>query len=364
MPKDENYMVSPYSLKMALAMLANGADGATRQEILGVLGIDDLDKSNTDMQSFIANAVEEPDNSRPGVSYEPMEFNIANSIWINTDYFGDIPFGFSDEYKALINTYFDGEAREVNNTNGAGTINGWITEKTKDKIKDVLTDDIVRESASFLVNTIYFKAGWSQPFSETATKTEDFTDRNGGKTPVDMMNSIGDELYYENNNFQMLKKPYAGNKSISMYFILPKKDASVTKSDIDAAIGSLDYQYVDFKLPKFKTEYFNKDIVNIMKELGVSTVFDKDLADLGASYTDMPINIFVSKILQKTFIAADEKGTEEAAATVIIAAAGSAQGGSPSPIPVKFYCDRPFTYFIRDDASGEILFLGEYAFAD
>lgn len=54
----------------------------------------------------------------------------------------------------------------------------------------------------------------------------------------------------------------------------------------------------------------------------------------------------------------DEKGTEAAAVTSIGMAGSSLP---PQPIDVKF--NEPFTFVIRDNISGEVLFLGEFSFA-
>ena len=71
--------------------------------------------------------------------------------------------------------------------------------------------------------------------------------------------------------------------------------------------------------------------------------------------------LFINSVLHKTYIDVDENGTEAAAVTAIAAVGGSAFTERPEPIAFK--ADHPFTYFIRDDAAGEILFLGQYAFA-
>jgi serpin B len=112
-------------------------------------------------------------------------------------------------------------------------------------------------------------------------------------------------------------------------------------------------------LPKFKTEYLHKNLVEIMQNMGVETAFNSDKADFLNMYTENK-NISISKILQKTFIEVDETGTEAAAATVI-----GMSGGSAAPTEtIDFICDRPFMYFIRNDSTGNILFMGEYAFVE
>lgn len=350
MPQDKNYMFSPFSLKMALAMAANGASGATSSEILNALGIDDIDSFNSITKDFIGNINRN----------EKVEFNIANSIWYNTDHFVGSA-GFSESYKNVITQYFAGEANEINSQNGAKIINDWIAEKTNDKIKDVVNDSSVRENLSFLVNTIYFKGDWAEPFKAEATKEDIFTERGGAEKTATFMNSTGSYRYFENDDFQILAKPYM-DENIEMYLLLPKNDNPPTAPSFENAVKNMAFKRVMLKLPKFKTENLHENIVTMLKSMGVSTAFDPLSADFRGMYSEEQLeNAYISNILQKTFIEVDEKGTEAAAATVLMT--GTTSVGAVDD-PVMFYCDRPFYYFIRDNVSGEILFMGEYAFVE
>jgi serpin B len=350
MPKEKNYVLSPLSLEMALVMAANGANGETQREILDVLGIVDLEQFNKSSKDFIANSNKN----------EEVVFNIANSIWHNSDFYKDNELDFSDTYKGIIKECFLGTANKINNANGAKTVNNWISKETKDKIRNVITDEIVKDCLSFLVNTIYFKGDWDVPFAAEATMDDSFTDRNGNRKTTAFMNYWANYGYYENDDFQMLAKPYKDNR-IQMYFILPKSEKVLTKNAFETAIARMEIEYVRFSLPKFKTEYLHKNLIDILKSMGIQTAFDQDEADFLNMYSKKPINnIYVNSILQKTFIEVNEKGTEAAAATAIMAGGG---GGIPSDV-FDFKCDRPFTYFIRNDATGDILFVGEYAFVE
>jgi len=351
MPKDKNYMLSPFSLKMAIAMAANGADGDTKDEILKAFGIDDLDLFNKIAVDFI-----ESSNNN-----DLVEFNIANSIWNNTDNTGK-DFGFSDAYKKLIEDYYKGTAGDINNESGAKTINEWIAAQTNEKIKNVITDTAVRNSISFLVNTIYFKGDWAIPFKSEATKEALFTDRNGKESKVLFMNDIGYYSYFEDENLQVLAKPYK-DSNIKMYFALPKNNEQIRVSALENAMSQTESKYVRLKLPKFKTEYLHENLIDILKDLGVNAAFSPSKANFWSMYNKRPDggeNIFIGLILQKTFIEVDEKGTEAAAATVIGMETTSIR---PSD-PIAFECDKPFAYFIRNDVTGDILFMGEYAFTE
>lgn len=136
----------------------------------------------------------------------------------------------------------------------------------------------------------------------------------------------------------------------------------LTQAWFDDAVGNMKRQQVHFSLPRFKTEYTHDNLKEIMKDLGVTAAFTYPVADFrnmfeGIRADEPPV---ISKITQKTFIEVDEKGTEAAAATVIEMVPESVI----SPDPVEFICDRPFTYIIRNDSTGTVLFMGEYAFVD
>jgi serpin B len=353
MPKDKNYMISPFSLKMAFAMVANGADGETRRQILDTLNISDLGQFNADAKAFISNANQN----------NTVEYNIANSIWMNTDYYKDSELKFSDAYKDTISGFYNGIVSEINNANGKKTINDWIAVQTKDRIKDVINDDDVKEVLSFLVNTIYFKGEWAGPFNEKLNREGIFTNRDGTQKSTEFMNETWDFSYFENNEFQVLAKPYEDYHT-RMYFVLPKTDKSITKAEFDYISANMKSEYVHFTLPKFKTEYSwgGEPLINTLEKMGIITAFDRERANLLNMYSKRPPqNIYINTVIQKTFISVDETGTEAAAATVLGGGGGSS---APPPKPIEFKCDRPFTYFITDDSADEILFAGEYAYVE
>jgi len=347
MPKDQNYMISPLSLKIALAMAANGAAGETRQEILDALDITDLEQFNREIQKLIQRYS----------SNGTVQLSIANSIWYNTDFYSNDS-GFSRDFSSVMESYYYGKAETITNATGSQRVNDWIAGQTKDKIQDVVTDDVISETLSLLVNTIYFNGDWQIPFAAELTADSTFTDRAGMEQTTAFMNHTGNYLYYENDSFQMLAKPYE-DQDLQLYVILPKGDEALTQALFDEAVEKMEHARVWFSVPKFKTEYLHDDLIRILKQFGIKAAFDPASADFSGMFygidPDMPI--VINGILQKTFIQVDEAGTEAAAATVIGIGMTSAQ-----PDPIAFLCNRPFLYLIRDDSTGTILFMGEYAF--
>ncbi len=339
MPKDQNYMISPFSIKMAMMMAANGANGYTQKEILSALGVSSIDEYNQKASDIITRY-----NSNKDVN-----LNVANSIWLNkTEAMGA---NFKDTYKKIISDFYKGVAREENADTIASKINDFIAKETNNKITNVLPTERPAGFLSALVNTIYFKGSFENQFDTANTKKDTFTDRNGNKSEIDFMNQTKHFGYYENDGVQMLKMNYSG-RDIAMYILLNDDDKDV---DINDIISKMEYKKVSVSMPKFKTE-FTKSFVDVLKQMGINIAFT-NAADFSNMFDNVEAHI--SDVIHKTFIEVDENGTEAAAATVILMTKNSL----PMPEEIKeFKANRPFTYFIRDEVSGEILFLGEYAF--
>lgn len=347
MPDDKNYMVSPFSLKMAMSLAANGADGTTKDEILTAFGIDNLDSYNTAAKELI--------ERYEGTS--SVKLNVANSIWLNKDVAGkDIK--FTDEYKKLVSEYYKGTASEEDAKNIAMKINSWVEKKTNNKIKNLLPEGDAK-FLSVLVNTIYFKGEWAEQFEEYATKEEDFTDRNGKVEKTDFMHKTERYRFYEDENMKMVKVPYKGGKT-AMYLVLPTNE---DKMDIATALDNMNSYKVRLSFPKFKTEY-SLSFKEILKHIGIEKAFEKweaEFDEVMFKGVKEGENVYVDDVLQKTFIEVDENGTEAAAATAVIMNKETSIGPGMEEIK-EFKADRPFIYFIRDDVTHEVLFIGEYAF--
>lgn len=357
MPQDQNYIFSPLSIKMALALAANGANGDTKAEILSAMGIEDLTAFNNQARTLIDVYAQT----------DVVKLEIANSIWRNVSNSGGMQ--FSDTYKKSIADFYRGEAFDVTNETAVDEINNWVNEKTHGKITSLVDNS---DFWTYLANAVYFKGSWHSPFSEHATEKATFTDRNGAESQIDFMNKTGYYNYFENDGMQIIELPYSNREerfsesgeyqgadvyedlSVSTFLLLPK-EGRITDAEQILKTTPLQPAFVDLFMPKFKTE-FSVSLMDIFAELGMKTSLDKDTADFTAMYDEG--NMWISDGIHKAYISVDEQGTEAAAAT------GFAGGTSAPPQPVLFQADHPFTYIIRDNNSGESLFMGEYAFAE
>lgn len=357
MPRNENYVFSPLSVKTVLALAANGAEGETREEITETLCISDLELFNDMIKDLIARYSES----------DILNLKLADSIWINTD---KTEQKFSGDFKTVAKKYFAADVKTVKSKNAVEEINTWVNDKTEGKITSV-TDNA--DFWAMLVNAIYFRGGWKDEFSERATKPDIFTNADGTKKQIDFMNQTDWYSYANTGRAEIVELPYQNREDIfdendeyidtivsncdtSMYLIMTDENINF-EEELECAFGneSFESRYVKLALPKFKIDC-TINLNDALKELGISKAYSTD-----AEFENMfdQGSMSITDVLHKTYIGIDEKGTEAAAVTAI----GMA-GSSLPPEPLELRFDKPFGFIIRDNTSGEVLFMGRFAVAN
>ena len=109
-------------------------------------------------------------------------------------------------------------------------------------------------------------------------------------------------------------------------------------------------QPVALTLPRFKIETGTK-LVGLLQALGMTSAFSS-AADF--SGMDGTRTLVITDILHDAFIDVAENGTKAAGSTGVVMGTGAA--APPTGLPVN--ANRPFIYFLRDDPTGAILFMG------
>ncbi len=343
--EEDNIMISPLSVSYALGMTMNGAAETTLDAFYDVLHFGDLTKLEVN-ESYkdLMDQLVHLDNK--------VQFSIANSIWYKLGYY------VLDEFIATNHTYFDAAVRELDfsDPQAVDIINGWIEEKTNDKIKDML-DYIPSNAVMYLINAIYFNATWKYEFDKSQTSEGPFYINEAGFTTADFMKVKGAFNYTVNEDFSAVEMPY-GDSTFSMVVMLPSGER--TTNDL---ISQMDHSQwntwfensavrnVQIELPKFK--YGFKALLNDpLIDLGLEIAFS---GEANFSRITPGANLYISRVIHQTFIDVQEEGTEAAAATIVEIRETSA-GGDSTPI---FRADKPFLYVIKENSTGAFLFMGK-----
>ncbi len=341
---DENTFVSPLSISMAFHMVYNGAASATKDAIADVLHIaemplDDLNFANAVLLSHLAYADSD------------VVSEIANSIWMRDSFEPLVKTDFVDRnrfaYLAEVATRDFGDDATVDE------INGWVSERTHEKIPRVLDPPIPEDAMMYLINAIYFNGSWTEQFDKTKTTDRTFTLASGVQKPVPAMFRHDRMDYLETESFQAVRLPY-GDGRFSAYVFLPQTGhsldsfhASLTRENWTSWLGSFSPMQGTLYLPKFEFRY-KTDLKSPLSRLGMGIAFS-DAADF-TNIADAALTI--SDARHMSFVRLDEEGTEAAAVTII--------GVYATSVPMTFTMDvnRPFFFAIADSTTGSILFMG------
>jgi serpin B len=356
-----NLIVSPYSISQALAMTYAGANGETAAQMADTLHIP-LEQGavpgafQTLNGDLTTRGTAGADSDR---GYPPRSLQIANGLW------GEQSFPFSTSFSnQLAESYGAGlqSADFQNDPEGVrDEINQWVADHTGDKIQDIVPEGaITPDSRLVLANAVYFYGGWLLTFDESNTADGDFTLDDGSMATVPFMHQQDHFGYAQGDGFQVIELPYAGSQ-FAFTVILPDAgqldtvEQSLTPDSLATALGQIGSRELILAMPKFEFDY-SASLADALKTLGMTDAFDANVADFsGMLDASAPSPLVIGDVLHKAFIAVDENGTEAAAATAVLMAAGAAP---PTEPPLEVDIDRPFIFLIRDTETGTILFMG------
>ncbi len=358
---DGNYMASPLSFRYALGLLLAGAAGETKTELLKALGVKSEEEwieycldFNGFVEYFASDLEEEIAGFKemlkqgwiPAESAEPFRaLRVANSVWKAER----ITESFKDAYKESVEKNYAAEYRSFTAANAVEKINEWADIKTEHMIPALLPETYPTESlAVVLMNALYFKDAWQTEFAKGLTEEGDFHAGNSQMTRKDFMTVTDYFSYYEDADTRLVILPMKGG--VSMAFVIGSTEGLAEK------IARAASENVKVTIPKMdlETDFSNGELVDFLKECGVSLAFD-GRADFSAMI-DYPV--FVSDIIQKTRIKLDEEGVEAAAVTAIMV--NDTAFIEPEE-PKEFTADRPFSFYIYTTCNDTtaILFAGE-----
>ncbi|MBD2507592.1 serpin family protein [Nostoc muscorum FACHB-395] len=342
---ENNIFISPSSVAIALAMTYNGASGSTQQAMAKTLELQgmNLPEINSSYAAVLKQLLENPDAK--------VQLSIANSLWANQDV------SFAPDFLKRTQDFYQAKVSNLNFKDAAASniINNWVKENTKGKITKIV-ETIEPNQVLFLINAIYFKGNWSNEFDKSQTAQYPFYITSGKRKQHPMMSQQGDYRYYESEQFQAVSLPYGKDGKISFYIFLPKQNSNLKAFYQNLNVENWEKWMTQFnkqkgfiRLPRFKTDY-EVTLNDALKSLGMEEAFSNK-----ANFSGMGKNFAISQVKHKTFVEVNEEGTEAAATTSVGIVATSLRD---EPEPFRMIVDRPFFCAIRDNQTGNVLFMG------
>lgn len=338
--EQENFTVSPLSLKAALALTALGAEGETQQQILDALGFADVEALKSWYATVLA-GVADFDSRVFGEDRADSAYRVVNAIFHNAACDGT----FREEYKSLVGKVMGAYASSHDPAEITKAINDWVNDQTGGMIPSIVDD--ASKSAAVLVNALYLKAKWVEPFEHSPLT--DFTTVTGETVQKEFVTKSEKFRYYADDDCQLVVLPLQGG--VNMVLVLGDG------SNLAEKLSKADYRKTCVTLPKFEVEssFDKKELVQCLKAIGCGKMFVDSVAEFDPMFTE---GVYVDDIIQKAKVKVDEKGLEAAAATAVVMMRNT---GMPNPEePAVFTADHPFQFaIVREDEAPELLFWGQ-----
>ncbi|EAZ88994.1 Proteinase inhibitor I4, serpin [Crocosphaera chwakensis CCY0110] len=343
--KPQNIFISPTSIALTLSMLYNGATGTTQKEIARGLSfhdisVDTLNRGNQMLQHDL--------NSHP--SYGSLA--ITHSLWARE--------GFSFRYQFLKDSrsYYQAQITNLDfaSSEAQGIMNRWITEETQGEIQTIV-DSTQADDVLFLINTASFQGFWKTGFDRNLIKDKPFYITDTSVKIFPFMSREGIYNFLETPQLKAIELPY-DNDRFSLYLFLPKPEYNLSKMVEKLTAEKLSKLLSKFRktqalleLPRFRLNY-EVDLTESLKSLGFSTMFDPAKAEF-SELSSHPT--YVNGLKHQTLLVLDEQGIKPATPNNFVVETASVDNVVEKS---SFIVDRPFFSIIRDNQTGNILFMG------
>ena len=335
-----NAVSSPVSIGVAFSLSRAGASadsGAVLDEIFGF--------PEVGLHSA-ANAV---DLRLAEASVGPTTLEVANRLFPD-DGFSPLP-----EFLHTAAAQYGAVVQPINTDDGAAaaeTVNRWVSQSTRGLIPTIVTDSVIKDQQLVLVNTVYFKADWTEPFLPESTRDGQFTTDDNRSVTVPFMRDSEpvDRRFVQLEGADAVELPYQGGE-LAMWLIVPRDPAelaaveeSLDAEALTALHSAAQTGLVKITMPKWEQTLPPTDLFGWLCPLGFCA---------GAGFDGIAGGIFITAALHGAKVIVDEKGTEAAAATSM-----AFPSSEPPPADLTVVADRPFLWAIVHLDSSSLLFVG------
>lgn len=349
----KNVITSPASITTALGMASAGAAGTTLDAFRNTLHVTLPQADFHGAMNTLDRALTSRGQGQQGTNGRPFTLSIVNQTFAQKGF--HLEAGYLDLLAQQYGTGLKLLDFHAQPEPSRHAINDFVSFHTADLIPELLGQGtITTDTRVVLANAVYFDASWAQPFEKSATSPGAFTLLDGTSVQATMMHD-GDlpARAATVNGVEVVQLAYQGDE-VSMLLLVPPAgdlaalEGSLTAAQLDAYVAALQPAQLEFSMPKFEID-LETQLAEPLAAQGLALAFS-DGADFSAMTGDRSLSI--SGVVHHAVIKVTEEGTEAAGATAIIFGTTSI----PQTRPV--HVDRPFLFFIRDNATGALLFMG------
>ncbi len=354
----ENFSYSPLSFYLACSVLAECTEGDVQQEMLAFLGVDSLEmlRSQTDMMTgWLYHESKEDDSSVTwGKNAHILQY--ANSLWVDDMYYPYLKESSKELFQNISDTYRLTTVVGDLQSDALGMQKGqWIQENTNGLLgKDAESNRFDDETVLSIINSLYYKDAWKNPFEEKADRPGIFYLASGETKQVSFMKQSFTGQYGSSETSDYVPLPYCSGAYMVLF--RPKNGATpeaALAADLYDAIAGLKGEeamqngQVSLSMPGFDITT-SHSLLDTLEAMGASSVTAPGSLD---SLLSEPIGLHVNTIKQTVRLKVTHSGTEAAAITEI-----GMVGACPPGEMLEFCLDHPFGYAIV--RNGVVLFVG------
>ncbi|MCD6300949.1 MAG: serpin family protein [Staphylothermus sp.] len=348
----DNTAVSPLSIYIALLMLTEGAGSDTRTELMSALYLSSLSDARDWFKDVLSDVLNVSD---------PARSSVANSIWVQEG------FPINKSYVELLEEYYYAEEKYVdfihNPPLAVKMINDWVSNKTYGLIERIVDESSIDpQTRIVLINTLYFKANWTTPF--TSVLLGKF---HSPKGDIDTDYLVGEQDVWliETNDYIAIALGYLGT-DIKFVVIMPKNgdlEGFVSSLDRQELLGIFDKLFseepvrIELHLPAFDIDSGIISYRDKLKDMGIVKAFDPNQADFGPMHANNSKVLYVSDVLHRARVKITIYGTEAAAATAIVMKLESVP-----EVYKEVWINKPFLFFLVDPENNAVFFAGSYLY--
>lgn len=350
MKERDNFVFSPYGFSASMAMAYLASEGETKTAI-----------ADTFYFPLSPNYLGEAFKGFNADLETDTGLGNTTSLWVQKG------LSITDAFKERVEQYYQGRFFEADFAVQIDTsrfeINNWVAKQTRKTLPFFMNvSDLPRGTEMLLLATLTLNASWDTPFSPRSTKTENFFSERIRERKVPMMAAEGEFAYLETDRLKVLEIPYAQLEGQltrpGLWIVLPKEVDGLKSLNQSLSISGFEEwrrqavkKWVKVKIPRFRViEVMRGETV--LQEMGLKAPFSKE-ADFSVMSDKKP---FISRIFQKTFFSIDERGTR---ATKFVPLKPQGKPPEGDDEIKEFFANHPFMFFVLDNTSGQLLFLGQ-----